>query len=132
MCNWLHWSLSIDFNRRYFRERSFEIYRFEDNLSVRWNTFLSSSAWRDRSRRTDCRKSNRNAWRKSISVYINIRRIRTLLRTYELYVKHSDDSTYGTDLYVHCTGHGRRSESSFDGLCYWRFLCIRNTDWYAG
>ena len=49
----------------------------------------------------------------------------------EFHVQHSNDCTDGTDLSIHRTGNGRRSESCADGMCDWRLLRICNADRYA-
>ena len=48
------------------------------------------------------------------------------------YVKHSNDSTDGSDRSIHRTGHGCRSKCRTDGMCNRRLLCICNTNRNAG
>ena len=62
---------------------------------------------------------------------MNICNLHALLYHDKLYVQYSNHSVDGSNLYVHCTGHGCRPEGSSDGVCNRRFLRICNTDWYA-
>lgn len=55
-----------------------------------------------------------------------------LLHHDKLYVKHSNDSTDGSDRSIHRTGHGCRSKCRTDGMCNRRILCICNTNRNAG
>ena len=43
-----------------------------------------------------------------------------------------ENRTDGSNLCFHCTGDGSRSKSSAYGMCHRRFLCICNTNRYAG
>ena len=125
-------STASDHYRSYFRERCTEIHWSQDNFPFRRYSFSGSGIAGNRSRRTDRRKSDRRAWRKSISICSDFCSIYSLCRTDKLYVKHSDNRSYGSNLSVHRTGNGSWPESSTDGMCNRRFLCLRNTDRNAG
>ena len=59
-------------------------------------------------------------------------RIYSLLCDDKLYVQYSNNCIDGSNLSFHCSGHGSRSEGCFDGLCYWWFMRLCNTNRYAG
>ena len=80
----------------------------------------------------DRRKSNWSTWKRSVSIYSDAGRISSVLCDDKFYVKHSDDSIDGSDLSVDCTENRSRSESSIDGMCNRRFLCLCNSDRNAG
>ena len=77
------------------------------------------------------RQGNRSAWRSSVAGIFHSGCIPVVLCDDEFHVQHSNDCTDGTDLSIHRTGNGRRSESCADGMCDWRLLRICNADRYA-